>query len=266
MKLKEALKGKLNAKDLQAVPSSFDVVGSIAIFNEFPPISIRKEKAVAETLMQLNPAIKTVARKTAKFSGRLRLQKIKIIAGEKTKETMHVENGVRLLLDVEKCYFSPRLANERLRIARQVKKDEKVLVLFSGVGPYTCVIARLANAKEVIGIEINRVAHKYAEENIKMNKLGNAHTMQGDVKKILPKLKGKFDRIIMPLPKTAELYLPHVMKKLNPRGVIHSYIFATEEQFPEIVQKYKKQFRKVTLVKAGVYAPYVYRVCLDLQH
>ena len=240
------------------------MIGSIAIFNEFLHLQKRKEKLVAETLMRLNPAVKTVAKKVGKFSGRLRLQKIKIIAGEKTKETLHVENGVRLLVDVEKCYFSPRLANERLRIAKQVKKGEFVLVLFSGVGPYTCVIAKLTKAKNVLGIEINRWAHKYAEENIRMNKLNNVQAIQGDVKKILPKLKGKFDRIVMPLPKTAEKYLPLAIKKLKPKGIIHLYTFATEEEFPKILKNYKKFFKKVNIVKAGVYAPYVYRVCLDL--
>jgi len=46
--LRYYLKDKLKNDELELVPSSFDVVGSIAIFNEFPPISIRKEKAVAE--------------------------------------------------------------------------------------------------------------------------------------------------------------------------------------------------------------------------
>ncbi len=266
MKLKEALVGKLYTKELESVPSSFDVIGSIAIFNEFPSVLIKKEKLIARTLMDLNPAIKTVAKKTGKFSGRLRLQKLRIIAGEKAKETMHTENGVRLLLDVEKCYFSPRLANERLRIAKQVKKGESVLVLFSGVGPYVCIISKLTKAKEVYGIELNKLAHKYAEENIGLNKLRNAYAMQGDVKKVLPKLNKKFNRIIMPLPKTAEKYLPLAMEKLKLNGIIHVYTFAKEEEFPEMTKKYKKQFRKVNLVKAGVYAPYVYRICLDLQH
>ncbi|MEK6904286.1 MAG: hypothetical protein AABW87_01705, partial [Nanoarchaeota archaeon] len=89
MKLKDALKSKLTKKEVSLVPSSFDVVGRIVIFNVMPRELARKEKIIAETLMKFNPVIKTVAKKVSPFSGKLRLQRLKIIAGEKTKETVH---------------------------------------------------------------------------------------------------------------------------------------------------------------------------------
>ncbi len=265
MKLKQALKEKLTRKELSLVPSSFDVVGSIAIFNDFSKELKNKEKIIADALMSLNPPIKTVAKKSGKYSGRLRTPKITIISGIKTKETIHKENNCILRLNIEKCYFSSRLANERLRIAKQVKKGEEVLVLFSGIAPYQCVIAKNSKPKEVYGIELNKTAHKYAEENIKLNKLTNIHLLQGDVKKILPKLNKKFDRIIMPLPKDSPKYLPLVLKKLKPKGVIHLYLFAREENFKEIIKEYKRIFSKVNLVSCGLYAPYTHRICLDLK-
>jgi len=87
------------------------------------------------------------------------------------------ENNIRLKLDIEKVYFSPRLSLERMRIAELVntsksresknKKSEKkedILVMFSGCAPYCCVIAKNAKTKvnSVIGIEINPEGHKYA--------------------------------------------------------------------------------------------------------
>ena len=139
--------------------------------------------------------------KAKKYSGRLRTPKITIIAGEKTKETVHKENNIFLKLNVETCYFSARSSNERLRIARLVKPGESVLVLFSGVAPFVCVIAKNTQAKEVHGIELNKKAHRYAQGNVVLNKFTNVQLLQGDVKKIVPTLKKKFDRIIMPLPK-----------------------------------------------------------------
>ncbi|TKJ17416.1 hypothetical protein CEE44_02675 [Candidatus Woesearchaeota archaeon B3_Woes] len=186
--LKQTLKGKLTRQELQLVPSSFDVVGSILIFSEFPKELERKEKIIAQSLIKELKNVKTICKKTRKYSGKHRTPKLKIMAGEKTKETIHKENNITLKLDVEKVYFSSRLSNERLRISKLIKPKENVLVMFSGCAPYPCVIAKNTKANSIIGIEINPVAHKYALENIKLNKITNTTLHKGDVNNILPKI------------------------------------------------------------------------------
>ena len=89
-----------------------------------------KEKFIAETLLKCHKQINTVLRKDSAHEGELRTQKYKWLAGEKKKETIHTENNTRLKLNVEEVYFSPRMSNERIRITNQIKKDEKILVLF----------------------------------------------------------------------------------------------------------------------------------------
>ena len=207
-KFKDLLKSKLTPNELTLVPSSYDIVGSILLFSDFPKELAKKEKIVGEGLLELHKNIKTVCKKTRKYSGKYRTPKLKIIAGEKTKETMHKENNSMLKLDVEKVYFSSRLSTERKRIFSQVKKNESILVMFSGCGVYPITIARNSKAKEIYGIEINPTAHKYALENLKLNKVEDKIKLYlGDVKKILPKLDRKFGRILMPLPKGAEDFL-----------------------------------------------------------
>jgi|SRR3989338_3627560 len=192
-RLKELLKDKLSEQESKLVPNSYDQIGTIAIFQDFPKELKKKEKLIAETLIRNNKNVKTVAIKTKKHSGKYRLKEVKIIAGEKTKETIHKENNIYVKLDVEKCYFSPRLNNERLRIAGQIKKNEEILVMFSGIGIYPLVIAKNTEAKQVYGIEINPVAHKYGLENIRLNNAKNVTLVKGDVKKVLP---GFFQHII----------------------------------------------------------------------
>ena len=262
--IKEALAEKLTKKEINILPTSFDAIGSIAIFNDFSKKLRRKEKMIAETLMKLNKNIKTVAKKTKKYSGKFRLAKIKVIAGRKTKETLHKENGVMLRLDVEQCYFSPRTANERLRIAKLVKNDESILVFFSGVAPFPCVIAKNSKAKDIYGIELNKKANEYGLENVKFNKLKNVKLFNGDVKKLVPRIIGKFDRILLPLPKDAEKYLKLAITKIKKNGVIHLYRFASENDFKKITKKYKTKFKSVKLIKCGQFAPGIYRICLDL--
>ncbi|MFC1728488.1 hypothetical protein ACFLZ7_03425 [Nanoarchaeota archaeon] len=185
MKLRDALKGKLTEFELKDLKSAHDTVGSIAIL-DIPKSLTKKEKIIAKELMKLQPAIKTVCKKIGIHGGEFRTQKLKVIGGKKTKETEYIENNTRLLLDVEKVYFSPRLSTERKRINEQIKDGEEVLVMFSGCGPYVFNITKNTGAADVYGIEINPIAHKYALINKGLNKAYNAHVMKGDVKKIIP--------------------------------------------------------------------------------
>ena len=256
----------ITKKESQLVPNSFDVVGDIAIFNDFPKELVKKEKKIAGKIIETHNNIYVVAKKSKKYSGRLRTPKITILAGDKRKETMHIESGCRLNLNIETCYFSSRSGSERLRIAKKVKKNESVLVLFSGVAPFPCVIAKRSKPKEIYAIELSKTAHKYAEENIQLNKLDNVVLFQGDVKKVLPTIQKKFDRVVMPLPKNAEEFLELAKKKLKPKGTIHLYSFANEDDFKDIKKEYKKQFKHVKITKAGHYSPGVFRICLDLKN
>jgi tRNA (guanine37-N1)-methyltransferase len=268
MKLKNLLKNKLTKKELELLPMSFDVVGSIAIFLDFPKELIKKEKLIANILLKEHRNIKTVVKKTEFYKGKYRTPKIKIISGEKTKESINKENDIISKLNIETCYFSPRLANERLRISKLVKSKELILVMFSGVGIYPLVISKNSKAKEIYGIELNKEAHKYALENLKLNKLNNINLIKGDVKKIIPKLNKKFDRIIMPLPKNAEDFLKDVLKVSKKNTIIHFYDFQHEDEFSKTKEKIKKQIKKFRIlrtVKCGQYAPRKYRICVDFK-
>lgn len=263
--LKETLKSKMNQTE---IPNSYDIIGNIAVFTKLPE-EIKKQKVIANELLKLNKNIKTVLLKTKQFSGKYRLPKFKILAGKKTKEVLYKENNSQFKLDIEKSYFSSRLANERLRIAKQVKNNENILVMFSGIGIYPIVISRNSKPKEIYAVEFNPMAHKYAKENLTLNKVKNVKLFKNDVKYILPKIKLKFDRIIMPAPKNAEEYLHLIRKKITKKTIIHFYDFSQEKEFPKTsIEKIKKIFNKIKVlnkVKCGAYSPYVYRVCIDFK-
>ncbi|MEW6063318.1 MAG: methyltransferase [Nanoarchaeota archaeon] len=241
---------------------AYDIVGDIAIFNELG----KKDESKAKRLLKMRN-IGVVAKKTKKYSGKYRLPKIKIVAGEKRKETLHKENNVQVKLDIEKCYFSSRLANERKRAASLVKENEDILVMFSGIGIYGFVIAKNSKAREVYCIELNPVACKYAEENRVLNKLWNIRLFRGDVKRIVPKLDKKFDRVIMPLPKTGEKFLYLAEKVIKKNGMIHFYYFLKENEIEKMKKDLKEKIkcRSIKAIKCGQFSPYVYRVCFDIK-
>ncbi|PIN86541.1 SAM-dependent methyltransferase [Candidatus Woesearchaeota archaeon CG10_big_fil_rev_8_21_14_0_10_44_13] len=272
MKIRDLLQEKLDEKEISALKTGFDTVGSIAII-EIPPGLVKKEGLIAEALMKIHHNITTVAKKVGIHSGEFRLQKLKVIAGKKTKETEYKENNVRLLLNVEKVYFSPRLSTERKRISDLVKRGESVLVMFSGCGPYVCVIAKNTQAREVYGIEINPIAHRYAEKNIALNKIINAKVFLGDVRKVVPRLKKRFDRVLMPLPKSAEDFLGVALKVIKKKGIVHFYDFEHEDDLPgkavekieKACRKARKKFKVVGWRKCGMYGPRKYRAVVDFR-
>ena len=271
--LKYYLKDKLSSKEIKLVPTSFDVVGDILIFSEFPKELSKKEKIIGNTILETYHHIKTILKKTKKYSGKFRTPKLKIIAGEKRKETTHKENDTFIKLDVEKIYFSARMSSERKRVAELIEPNETVLVMFSGSGVYPLVIAKNAKCKGVYGVEINPVAHKYALENVKKNKLENKIKLfLGDVIKILPRLNKKFGRILMPLPKGGENFLGLALKYIKNKGVVHFYDFLHEDEFHKAEEKVKnackklnKKYKILKTVKCGQYSPGFYRVCVDFE-
>ena len=135
---------------------SYDVLGNIVIL-KFPSSTKKTEKIkVAKQLLKERKSVKTILEKSEKVSGRLRTLKTKYLAGEKTLIAEYIENGCKFKFNVETCYFSPRLSNERKIIFKQVKKDERVLVMFAGVGPFSISIAKNSKALEVTSLELGK--------------------------------------------------------------------------------------------------------------
>ena len=269
---KEKLEDILTKKDLQILRKSYDVIGPILIL-EIPKELIKKEKTIAKYFLKTMPNIRTVVKKKGPHAGKYRIQKYELILGEPKYEVVHKENQLSLKLNINDTYYSPRSANERMRIARLVRPNESVLVMFSGIGPYALVLSKFSKAKKIIGVEINEKAHKYAVENVRINKSNNVEFYKGDVNKIVPKLNEKFDRIVMPLPKTSVTYLPLALKYIKRSGIIHFYDFSEESKMPEATikkiekacNKSKKKFKILKITKCGQQSPRVYRVCADFQ-
>ena len=269
--LREELTGKLTAKQLALVPSAFDIVGDLAIFAEFSDLLKAKEKLIGETLLQLNSQLRVVLKKTGKYGGKYRTPKLKIIAGERRKETTLVENGCRFRLHAENVYYSVRSGTERKRIFSLVKSGERVLVMFSGIGAYPITIAKHSRAKEIVGVEINPVAHAYGMENVALNKVTNVTLVEGDVLKVVPKLTGRFDRILMPLPRDAEKFLDVALSVAKKGTVIHLYSFGPEtgDDAKAAVKAAcvasKKKGKILRVVRCGSFGPGISRICVDFR-
>jgi len=259
---------------------SFDIVGDIAI--------VEDKETAEEAVSHKN--VNVVLLKKGEVEGEFRVRDYKLLSADKdardfswvpkasrpkkATETIHRESGCRFKVDPTKAYFSVRLGHERERITRLVKKDESVLVMFAGVGPYPIQIARNAEPKRVVGVELNPDAVEMFKENIELNKVeGVVEAIKGDVKKAVPKLieetKEKFDRVIMPLPKESELFLDVALKAIKKGGTIHLYKILHENDLKGFLKRLKESVlppgARIRTIKAGAYAPGSWRYCFDIR-
>ena len=268
--LREALSHLLKPEQFALLRRAFDVIGDIAII-ELPRPLARKGTLIGRALLKTQPGIKAVFAKASPRAGVFRLQRLRWLAGRKGTVTRHRESSLTFELDIAKVYFSPRLAGERLRIARQVHSDERVLVMFSGVAPYPAVLSRWSGASQIVGVELNPVAHAYGLRNISLNKLTRIELYQGDVRRIVPAL-GLFDRIIMPLPFGGQHFLGLALAAAAAGATVHFYIALPETKLNEaeaLVQKAcAAAARRCTIlrvVRAGQPAPRTLRLCVDFR-
>jgi tRNA (guanine37-N1)-methyltransferase len=252
---------------------AFDIIGDIAIVE--PGVDGKK-------FLKEHNSINVVLSKKGDVEGEFRIRDYEILATRegrdfsdipamqrprKITQTIHKENGCRFKVDPTEAYFSVRLGTERQRIAKLVKRGEKVLVMFAGVGPYPITIANLAEPELVVGIELNPYAVLFFEDNIVLNKMqGKVQGIEGDVRDIVPKLKEEFDRVVMPLPKESENYLYLALKRIKKGGQIHLYKILHENEVDAFVSELKKSISraKIEVVKAGNYAPGSFRYCFDI--
>ncbi|MCD6464272.1 class I SAM-dependent methyltransferase family protein [Candidatus Woesearchaeota archaeon] len=265
----------LNVFGKPASRLGIDIVGDIAIL-ELDNRDIASEavlKQFAEQFLNNYKHVKTVLLKTGGRSGEFRLQELKFLAGVNKTVTMHREHGCVFKVDVAKTYFSPRLAHERLRIARLVKHGENVLVMFSGVAPYVVVIAKHSNPSLVVGVEKNPKAHKLALENVKINNLKPRIELYcDDVKHYTVVEKRVFDRIVMPLPRDSQNFLREAVKLSSSKAVIHLYLFSSVEDLNVKIENIFSSLEALNVklsllnkVQAGQFASKQYRWCLDIE-
>lgn len=266
---KDYLREKLPLEVVDKVNRSFEVVGDIVII-ELNEGTEEYEKVIGEAFLKFNSNIKVVLKKVGTHGGEFRTQDMDFVAGEKRKETNYLENGIRMKLNVESVYFSARLSTERAELVSQLKPNQRVLVMFSGCGPYSFnALKKEPNLAQLDSIELNPEGHKYALENLELNKNllkksdefkqivsdlktegqyvndkeilrklidKKIHFYNGDVKTICDGWVGDnnhlYDVIYMPLPKDAQLFLDSALKVSNKGCIVHMYDFLQDTEFP----------------------------------
>jgi tRNA (guanine37-N1)-methyltransferase len=270
VKLKLVLKQLFPDLNPARLPGGFDRVGDIAVIGITPEVAAR-ERQIGEIILATCNHIRVVVKRTGPYEGVHRTLPLAVIAGEGRFTTVHRENGVLFHLDLARSYFSTRSAHERARIAALVQPGETVAVLGSGIGPFPLIIARHSQAREIVGIEINPVAHQYAERNLAANRsINTVVCIAGDAARKLPILRRSFDRILIAQPHGGTALLPHALAALRPGGHLHLYAMQPKNRYDGTIAEVtaacsgmRRCIRHLNTTLCGHCGPTRYRICLD---
>ncbi len=243
------------------LPRSYDRIGDIIVLklrDELYPY----KREIGEALLKFHKGCKMVAIDKG-VMGEFRIRDLEVIAGDGL-ETIHVENGVKIYVDLSKAYFSPRLGGERLRVLRKVGDNEKILDMFAGVGPFSLLLAKFRKVT-VYSIDKNIYAIELLKKSMELNHLKNIVPIAGDVIDVVPKL-GNFDRIIMNFPTKSLEYLDLALSSIKKNGFIHLYTL--QENIEDTINGIILKNRSIRIQEYGIvhgYSPKENIYYIDIQ-
>ena len=257
--LKKSLESILSLEESNELISAFDQIGNIIIVR-IPESLLIKKKIIGETLLEQVKIAKSVFYQSSAVEGDFRTRNLEILAGEDNTETEYKEFGCRFTVDVENAFFSPRLSTERERITNLIQDGEVMTNMFAGVGMFSIMAAKKKKCT-VFSLDINPVASKLCEKNIKQNKLaGEVISINGDSTEIIKeRLVDKSDRTLMLLPERSDEFLESAISTTKNNGIIHYYSHIHADKKSDAGKLSEKHYLSVTPVKSEILSSKIVR-------
>ncbi len=250
------------------LPTSFDVIGDVAILRIPDPLLPHREE-IGRAILQANPKLRVVAHDRG-VVGAFRVRDLEILAGERRTTTVHTEFGLRYHVDVARAYFSPRLGHERVRIAAQVAPGETVADPFAGVGPYAILIAKRRRPRRVLASDANPAAVEFLRRNVATNRADCVEVREGNARVVLREA-APVDRIILDLPHSAMDFLADALAALGPRGTIHVYGILEDADRDDrvrtirgVVEAHGRTVESIRVHVVRAYSPTQHHVAFDV--
>ncbi|MFB6110601.1 MAG: class I SAM-dependent methyltransferase family protein [Halodesulfurarchaeum sp.] len=260
-------------RDTQTMPAdlldeepSYERLGDLAIIDVEEP---EAAEAVAEAIWQSDLPVDGVLNRASKVKGETRTRDWEVLRGSTTR-TVHREYGSAFHLDVDRVYFSPRLATERHRVVEQVEPGERVFDMFAGVGPFAIPMAK--RGADVVGTDVNEAAIDFFRENARRNGVEErVSAIAEDVRTVAPSYEDWADRIVMNLPHSAESFLESAIRIAGAEARIHYYDIQHEsapfepgERAIRAAAEPTYEVSVATRHEVRTYAPHEVNVVLDV--
>jgi len=227
-----------------ALPRSFDVIGDIVVIRLPPELEVRREE-VGRALLRFVSGTRVVGSDHG-VHGPERRRRVERIAGSGDFSTRHRENHLEFDVDLERAYFSPRLAREHAAVAEQVRHGDRVLDLCCGVGPFSVTIARDGRAERVTAVDSNPDAIALLRSTLARYPFGRVVTpVVSRVEEFLPSTE-PVERVVLNLPHEGIKYLPLVGPAVRPHGRVYYYEVVPRTEVEERTEEVVSSLRPAT--------------------
>jgi tRNA (guanine37-N1)-methyltransferase len=218
-------------EEKEALPRSFDVIGDIVLLR-LPESLLPRKQEVGEALLRFVPGSRLVGLDHG-VHGPERRRSVERIAGSGPWRTRHAENGVELEVDVERAYFSPRLAREHARVAEDVRDGDRVYDLCCGVGPFSVTIAHLGRASRTTAVDANPDAIALLGATLVRRRYGGRVVpVLARLEEFLPEAP-PVERVVLNLPHEGIKYLISVARTVATQGRLYYYEVVNRSELPK---------------------------------
>jgi tRNA (guanine37-N1)-methyltransferase len=208
--------------ELQSLlPSSFDVIGDLVLIRL--PLELRPHASeIGGALLRFVPGCRKVGM-DAGVHGDTRIRTLVALAGTGDWSTRHRENGLSFEVDVERAYFSPRLAREHARVADEVQAGERVLDLFCGIGPFAITILSRVPTARAVAVDLNPDAIRLLRANAQRLHVAARLTVEELPAEEFLRRPDAFTTVVMNLPREGYKYASQVARHVMAGGALHTY-------------------------------------------
>jgi len=153
-----------------------------------------------------------------RISGVTRKPRLRLIYG-RGGETVHRENGVNYVLDVEKVMFSSSNHDERIRMASLASEGERVVDMFAGIGHLSMPLAVHSSPSVVIASEIDGETCRYLRRTAEANDVQHLYEIHNCDNRQL--VVSGADRVIAGYLDDTVRWLPHALSMCRIGGTVH---------------------------------------------
>ena len=273
-KLSAILENKIPQNLISFLPSRWWKIGDVLI-STIPEELMEYKRDIGEAFLKLESNVRVVLGKTGPTIGITRKPTFTHLAGEKNTETIHKELGCHFKIDAAKLTFSPGNHGERKRLLEITKPNEFIIDMFSCIGNLSLPLAVHNQPKMLLASEINPLAHKYLEQNIKLNKVQeHMKSILGDNRVTLHDYFHQADRVISGYLASDLDQITVGIKLCKKGGILHFHAGVPNNKeildnpinkITKIVERENRTLEVITQKRVKKYSPGIDHIVIDIK-
>ncbi|EDS33123.1 tRNA methyltransferase [Culex quinquefasciatus] len=243
--------------------SAFSKVGHVIHLNLKDHL-LPYKALIGEVIKDKIATCRTVVNKLDTIDNTYRNFAMELLAGEEDYQVSVKENGTVYEFDFSKVYWNPRLSTEHEKVAKMLRKEDILLDIYAGVGPFSIPVAK--KGCSVLANDLNPESYKALVHNCKKNKVegrvkcfnrNGIDFIREEVKTFIVEINKKDDfkgtiNITMNLPALAVEHLEHFVGLLSDETVtivhfplVHVYCFAKGVEDKKDIARQMTRLRKM---------------------